>query len=67
MNTHQVKGKIKETAGTAQRKFGEAVDSPSHQVKGAAKEVAGKAQKTAGDIKEAADDATRSTRDVNRR
>jgi uncharacterized protein YjbJ (UPF0337 family) len=57
MESNQVKGQVKEAAGTAQRKFGEAVDSPSHQAKGLAKEVEGKTQKAVGKAQEAAEDA----------
>ena len=57
MNTNQVKGQVKEAAGTAQRKFGEAVDSPSQQAKGLGREVEGKAQKAVGNAQEAAEDA----------
>ena len=57
MEANQVKGQVKEAAGKAQRKFGEAVDSPSHQAKGLAREVEGKAQKAVGNVQEAAKDA----------
>jgi len=67
MESNQVKGRIKEAAGTAQRKFGEAVDSPSHQAKGLAKELEGKAQKTVGDVQDAAKDAADDLRSDSRR
>lgn len=63
MNTNQVKGQIKEAAGTAQRKFGEAVDSPSQQAKGLGREVEGKAQKAVGNAQEVAHDAAEDLRD----
>jgi uncharacterized protein YjbJ (UPF0337 family) len=62
METNQVKGHVKEAAGKAQRKFGEAVDSPSHQAKGLAREVEGKAQKAVGNVQEAAKDADKDLR-----
>ena len=67
MESNQVKGQIKETAGTVQRKFGEAVDSPSQQAKGLAKEVEGKAQKAVGNAQEAAEDAADELREDSRR
>lgn len=57
MNSDQIKGSVKDVAGKAQRKLGEAVGSTEHQVKGAAKQVEGKAQKTVGDVREAVSDA----------
>ena len=67
MQPNQVKGQIKETAGTVQRKFGEAIDSPEQQAKGLAKEVEGKAQKAVGNAQEAAEDAAEDLRDAQRR
>ena len=58
MNSNQVKGAIKEAAGTVQRKAGELVDSPTQRVKGAAKEVQGKAQKKLGDAQDVVEDAS---------
>jgi uncharacterized protein YjbJ (UPF0337 family) len=63
METNQVKGHIKEAAGTAERKFGEAVDSPKHQAKGLAKEIEGKTQQAVGKVQEAAKDAAKDLRD----
>ena len=54
MNKDQAKGKIKDVAGKAQQKVGEATGSTEQQVKGMGKQVAGKAQEGAGDVKEAA-------------
>ena len=59
MNSNQVKGTVKDLAGKAQEKFGEATGSASQQVKGAAKQVEGKVQKGAGDVQQAAEDANR--------
>jgi uncharacterized protein YjbJ (UPF0337 family) len=59
MNRDQIKGRMKEAAGTLQQKAGKAVESPSHQIKGMAKRAAGKVQKTAGDIAERARDDER--------
>ena len=54
MNKDQAKGKIKDLAGKAQQKVGEATGSTEQQVKGMGKQVAGKAQEGAGDVKQAA-------------
>lgn len=53
MNRDQVKGTIKDMVGKAQRKVGEALDSPTQIAKGAAKQVEGKAQKAVGNVREA--------------
>jgi uncharacterized protein YjbJ (UPF0337 family) len=52
MNRDQVKGTLKDAAGKAQRKIGEAVDSPKHVVKGTAKQAEGKVQKAVGNARE---------------
>jgi uncharacterized protein YjbJ (UPF0337 family) len=49
MNKDQVKGTMKDVAGKAQEKLGEATNSKEHQAKGAATQVEGKVQKKAGD------------------
>ena len=54
MNTDQVKGAVKDAAGKAQQKAGEAVGSTPQQAKGLAKQVEGKAQKAVGNVKNAA-------------
>lgn len=64
MNTDQIKGSVKDVAGKAQRKLGEAVGSTEQQVKGAATQVEGKAQKAVGNVKEAVNDAHATTRKV---
>ena len=63
MNSDQIKGTVKDVAGKAQRKLGEAIGSTEQQVKGAATQVEGKAQKAVGDVREAVKD----TRDNNRK
>jgi len=57
MNKDQVKGAIKDAAGTVQQKTGEMVGSQSQQAKGVAKQVEGTAQKKVGDVKEALKDS----------
>ena len=52
MNKDQAKGRVKDAAGKAQEKFGEAVGSDKQQVKGQAKQAEGKTQKAFGDVKE---------------
>jgi uncharacterized protein YjbJ (UPF0337 family) len=64
MNTDQIKGSIKDAAGKAQRKLGEAVGSTEHQVKGAMKQAEGKAQKAVGNTKEAFKDVHATTRKI---
>ncbi|KQY88854.1 CsbD family protein [Pelomonas sp. Root1444] len=64
MNTDQIKGSVKDVAGKAQRKLGEAVGSTEQQVKGAATQVEGKGQKAVGNVKEAVKDAHATTRKV---
>ena len=59
MNADQIKGSVKDVAGKAQRKLGEAIGSTDQQVKGAATQVEGKAQKAVGDVREAVKDANR--------
>jgi len=64
MNSDQVKGTVKDIAGKAQRKLGEAVGSTDQQVKGAVKQAEGKAQKALGDTKEAFKDVHATTRKI---
>lgn len=64
MNTDQIKGTVKDIAGKAQRKVGEAIGSTEQQVKGAVKQAEGKAQRAAGDVKEAFKDAHANTRKI---
>lgn len=52
MNKDQVKGTVKEAAGTVQKETGKVIGSTSQQAKGFAKEVEGKTQKKVGDAKE---------------
>ncbi|MDB5775824.1 MAG: ral stress protein CsbD [Herbaspirillum sp.] len=53
MNKDQVKGAVKEAAGTVQRKAGEITGSKEQQLKGSAREIEGTLQKGYGDVKEA--------------
>lgn len=64
MNSDQVKGTVKDIAGKAQRKLGEAVGSTDQQVKGAVKQAEGKAQKALGDTKETFKDVHATTRKI---
>ena len=52
MNKDQVKGAVKEAAGTVQRKTGELTGSTEQQLKGSIREVEGNVQKNYGDAKE---------------
>ncbi|MFT7774752.1 CsbD family protein [Roseateles sp.] len=62
MNSDQIKGSVKEMAGKAQRKLGEATGNTEQQLKGAATQVEGKVQKAVGDAREAFKDARTSSR-----
>ena len=64
MNKDQVKGAAKEIAGKAQRKMGDAIDSPSHEAKGLAREAEGKLQKNIGNAREMAKDEADRQRDL---
>lgn len=57
MNKDQIKGSLKDAAGKAQRKIGEAIGSTEQQVKGAATQAEGKVQKAVGNAREALKDA----------
>jgi uncharacterized protein YjbJ (UPF0337 family) len=59
MNKDQVKGAVKETAGTVQRKAGEITGSTEQQLKGSIREVEGSIQKDYGDAKETVKDANK--------
>ena len=52
MNKDQMKGAMKDMAGRAQRKIGQASDSPKQTLKGAARQAEGKVQKAAGNMRE---------------
>lgn len=52
MNTDQVKGALKEAAGTVQEKAGHLVGNREQEAKGAARETEGKVQKGFGNVKE---------------
>ena len=54
MNSNQIKGSLKEIAGKAQRKLGNATGSTKQQVKGTVTEAEGKVQKNLGKAQEAA-------------
>jgi uncharacterized protein YjbJ (UPF0337 family) len=62
MNKDQVKGAVKEAAGSVQRKAGEVTGSTKQQVKGAAKEAEGNVQKNYGNVKEAVKDANKANK-----
>lgn len=64
MNTDQIKGTVKDIAGKAQRKVGEALGSTEQQVKGAVKQAEGKVQKAVGDVKEALKNTHADTRKI---
>ncbi|HZR57209.1 MAG TPA: CsbD family protein [Terriglobales bacterium] len=53
MDNDQVKGKIKDIAGAAERKVGEWTGDKETEAKGAGKQVEGKAQNAWGTVKDA--------------
>ncbi len=57
MNKDQAKGTMKDIAGKAQEKLGQATDNRSQQAKGMAKQVEGKVQKGVGNLKDKAEEA----------
>ena len=59
MNKDQAKGRMKDLAGKAQEKLGQAAGSTEQQAKGLAKQAAGKLQRGMGDIRNAARNATK--------
>ncbi len=52
MNKDQLKGRLTQAGGKAQKEVGKALDSPAQEGKGLAREQKGKAQKTWGDAKD---------------
>ena len=56
MNKDQVKGSLKDAAGRAQRRLGQATGNGTQQIGGLAKQAEGKAQKAVGDVKQALKD-----------
>jgi uncharacterized protein YjbJ (UPF0337 family) len=64
MNKDNVKGTIDDAAGRAKRQVGEWTGDTKTQVDGAAQQVKGKVEKAWGNMKDAAKDADRSTRDT---
>jgi len=67
MNKDQVKGAAKEVAGKAQRKMGDAIDSPKHETRGLAREAEGKLQKNIGNAREAVKDEADRQRHLQRK
>jgi uncharacterized protein YjbJ (UPF0337 family) len=57
MDSNEIKGKMKDVAGKAQEKFGEATGSKEQEIKGMGKQVEGKVQETFGKTKDAMRDA----------
>ena len=56
MNEHQVKGKLKEAAGSVQKEVGKVTGNTDQEARGGAREVEGKVEKKAGDVKQAVKD-----------
>jgi uncharacterized protein YjbJ (UPF0337 family) len=65
MNSDKLKGMADDAAGRVKRQVGEWTGDTSAEVDGAAQQIKGKAEKTVGNIRDAVNDAGRSTdRDV---
>ncbi len=56
-NSDIIKGKMKQTEGKIESKFGDVVDSPEHEARGVVKQVAGKIQEGYGKTRQAAENA----------
>ena len=65
MDNDQVKGKVKDIAGAAERKVGEWTGDKETEAKGAAKQVEGKAQNAWGTVKDAVKHPPRNEDDEN--
>jgi uncharacterized protein YjbJ (UPF0337 family) len=61
MNSDQVKGKVKDVAGRAERQVGEWTGDSETQAKGAVKQAEGKVQNAWGNVKEAGKKAADNT------
>jgi uncharacterized protein YjbJ (UPF0337 family) len=59
MNKDQVKGMLKDAAGTVQETTGRVIGSNEQQLKGITKQLDGQAQKAVGDVKEVVKDASK--------
>jgi uncharacterized protein YjbJ (UPF0337 family) len=66
MNKDTVKGTLDEAAGRAKRQVGEWTGDTGAQVDGAAQQVKGKVEKAMGNFKDAAKDATKGTRNLDK-
>jgi uncharacterized protein YjbJ (UPF0337 family) len=64
MNKDTVKGSMDDAAGRVKRQVGEWTGDTGTQVDGAAQQVKGKVEKAVGNIKDAAKDTTKGTRNV---
>jgi uncharacterized protein YjbJ (UPF0337 family) len=65
MNSDKLKGMADDAAGRVKRQVGEWTGDTGAEVDGAAQQIKGKAEKTVGNIRDAVNDAGRSTdRDV---
>jgi len=57
MNREQIRGRLKDTAGMFQRKFGQLFGSESHEMRGVTRQAEGKTEKAVGDVTDALDNA----------
>ena len=56
MNKDQVKGKLKDDGGAAQKRTGRALGDSDQEARGAANQAEGKVQKKVGDVKQGVKD-----------
>ena len=63
MDKDEVKGKMKDVSGRAERQAGEWTGDKETEARGAARQAEGKAQKTAGKIKDDVKDALKRDKD----
>ena len=56
MNRDELKGKMKDAAGRAERQAGEWTGNKKEQARGACKQIEGKGQQTLGKVKQAGSD-----------
>lgn len=67
MNREQIRGRLKDTAGMFQRKFGHLFGSGSHEMRGVTRQAEGKTEKMAGDVKDTMDTTADDLKDRSKR
>lgn len=67
MNREQIRGRLKDTAGMFQRKFGHLFGSESHEMRGITGQAEGKTEKMVGDAKDTMDKTADNLKDSSKR